>query len=80
MMKWMMLVFVFQIYFFSTLSTMENLDNPIDDIGLNYRFATTYAPILKEKQVKIYKTITEQGGVNTNRIYLVFPDDCNSRY
>ena len=45
--------------FFSTLSTVEYLDNPIDDIGLNYRFATTYAPILKDKQVKIYKTITE---------------------
>jgi len=66
--------------FFSTLSTVEYLNNPLDAMGFNYRFATTYAPILKDQQVKIYKTITEQSGVTTNRIYLVFPDDCNRRF
>ena len=66
--------------FFSTLSTVEYLDNPLDDIGFNYRFATTYAPILKGQQVKIYETITEQGGVNTNRIYLVFSDGYNGGF
>lgn len=66
--------------FFSTPSTVEYLDNPLDDMGFDYRFSTTYAQVLKNQQAKIYKTITEQGGVNTNRIYLVFPDDCNGRY
>ena len=66
--------------FFSTLSTVEYLNNPLDDMGFNNRFATTYAPILKDQQVKIYKTITEQSGVTTNRIYLVFPDGCNGRF
>ena len=66
--------------FFSTLSTVEYLNNPLDAMGFNNRFATTYAPILKDQQVKIYKTITEQGGVTTNRIYLVFPDGCNGRF
>ena len=66
--------------FFSTQSTVEYLNNPLDDMGFNHRFATMYAPILKDQQVKIYKTHTEQGGVDTNRIYLVFPDDCNSGF
>lgn len=66
--------------FFSTLSTVEYLNNPLDDMGFNHRFATMYAPILKDQQVKIYKTHTEQGGVDTSRIYLVFPDGCNGRF
>ncbi len=66
--------------FFSTLSTVEYLNNPLDETGFNYRFATMYGPILKDQQVKIYKTHTEQGGVDTNRIYLVFPDDCNGEF
>ena len=60
--------------FFSTCSTVEYLSAPLSNVELNHRFSTLYAPILENRKMKIYKTTTEQGGVSTDRLYLVFPE------
>lgn len=61
--------------FFSTPSTIEYLNRVPESTKVDCRFYTTYAPILKNQGTKIYKTTTRQGGVNTERIYIIFPKE-----
>ena len=58
--------------FFSTSSIVEYLASSLCEIKDSSKFGTIYAPILEKEEVKVYRTTTAQGGVNTDRIYLVF--------
>ena len=58
--------------FFSTSSTVEYLASSLCEIKNSSKFGTIYAPILEKEEVKVYRTTTAQGGINTDRIYLVF--------
>lgn len=58
--------------FFSTSSTVEYLASSLCEIKNSSKFGTIYAPILEKEEVKVYRTTTAQGGISTDRIYLVF--------
>ena len=58
--------------FFSTSSTVKYLASSLCKIENSGKFGAVYASILEKEEVKVYRTTTAQGGINTDRIYLVF--------
>ena len=62
--------------FFSTLPTVSYLASA-EHLGLETRhtFGRIYAPCLAGRERQIYRTRTRQGGVETERIYLLTAEE-----